>query len=107
MDEGSIIGISPEVNIDYKEKSIDDYKEIYKSRSGKVSDELRDMANENQEKLKVGGDWVVFPPSVNDFASGRFAINEDGILHLESNGNYLPIEYIEYQKNHKEIVFAE
>ena len=107
MDEGAIIGVSPEVKIDYQGVSIDEYKAIYNSRQGKISDKLRDMANDNQEKLKVDGDWIVFPPSVNDFASGRFAINEEGLLHLESNGNYLPIEYIEYQQNQKEIVFSE
>ena len=107
MDEGVIIGLSPEVEIDFKDKDLEEYKQIYRARNGKVADALREMAKENQEKLKVEGDWVVFPPSVNDFASGRFAIDEVGALYLESNGNYLPIEYIEYRKNQKEIVFSE
>jgi folate-dependent phosphoribosylglycinamide formyltransferase PurN len=107
MDEGSIIGLSPEVDIDFKNKDITYYKDLYNKRQGKVDDPLRKMANENQEALKVDGDWLVFPPSVNDFASGRFAIDEKGQLHLDTNGNYLPIEYIEYSQNQKEIVFSE
>ncbi|EDM28907.1 hypothetical protein LNTAR_13862 [Lentisphaera araneosa HTCC2155] len=107
MDEGSIIGLSPEVDIDFKNTDLESYKSIYAQRQGKAKDALRDMANENQEALKVDGDWIVFPPSVNDFASGRFAIDEKGQLHLDTNGNYLPIEYIEYSQNQKEIVFAE
>lgn len=107
MDEGAIIGLSPEVDIDFQKQDSSYYKDIYNQRQGKVNDSLRDMANENQEALKVDGDWIVFPPSVNDFASGRFAIDEKGQLHLDTNGNYLPIEYIEYSQNQKEIVFSE
>ncbi|WDE96721.1 hypothetical protein PQO03_01925 [Lentisphaera profundi] len=107
MDEGTIIGLSPEVDIDYQGRKVSEYQELHKNRSGKINDPLRDMANANQEALKADGDWVVFPPSVNDFASGRFSIDEKGQLYLDTNGNYLPIEYIEYRQNQKEIVFAE
>ena len=105
MDEGTIIGLSPEVKIDYKEKTADEYQAIYDIRQPKINDELKVMASDNQESLKVNGDWIVFPPAVNDFAKGIFALDENHQLVLNTNGKWVPVEYIAYHLNHKEIFF--
>jgi folate-dependent phosphoribosylglycinamide formyltransferase PurN len=105
MDEGTIIGLSPEVSIDYKKKTADEYQAIYNNRQPKITDELKSMASDNQEHLKVHGDWIVFPPAVNDFAKGIFALDENHQLVLNANGKWVPVEYIAYHSNHKEIFF--
>ncbi len=105
MDEGIIIGLSPEVDIDLENKSVEFYKGMKAQRAGKVSDQLRDVALKNQDKLKKAGDWTVFPPAVNDFAAGIFAYDDNMQLYIETNGTYIPIQHIEYDTNEKEIIF--
>ena len=105
MDEGTIIGLSPEVVIDYQGKTAEQYQAILDQRQAKVKDELKLMAELNQENLKVDGDWTVFPPAVNDFARGIFGLDEKHQLVLDSNGKWLALEYIAYYPNHKEIFF--
>jgi len=37
----------------------------------------------NQERLKQGGDWVVFPRTLEDLALGRFAMDREGRLYYD------------------------
>jgi folate-dependent phosphoribosylglycinamide formyltransferase PurN len=39
----------------------------------------------NQERLKEHGDWVIFPRTLEDIASGKFAKDESGNLYYEEN----------------------
>jgi folate-dependent phosphoribosylglycinamide formyltransferase PurN len=41
-------------------------------------------ASDCQERLKINGDWVVFPRVVDWIAQGRYAKDEDGALHLDN-----------------------
>ena len=99
MDEGVILGISPKVPIDYlKEKP-----EFYQNKSYK---ELHNFLEHNLNKLKENGDWVVFPRVVDEFAQQKFMLNDKKELFYKlSHSNFIPIEYIIYDKQEREIIF--
>jgi folate-dependent phosphoribosylglycinamide formyltransferase PurN len=44
---------------------------------------LRQLAAEHQERLKRGGDWVVFPRTLEWLAEGRIAADGAGALHFD------------------------
>ncbi len=101
MDAGPILGISPKVMIDPQGKSLDELRAIAAERPEKrpvkgYQDELEAIAENNQELLKVGGDWVVFPEVVFAFAAGRFGYDDQGGLFFEHGGNWLPIKTVEF-----------
>ncbi len=110
MDSGPILGISSPVKIDLMGEDIEELKRIYYDRPsqrppGGYKDSLEEIAKKNQENLKMGGDWVVFPPAVNDFASGKFAIDESGSLLYQSEDRWKKIRTVEYGKNEKKPLF--
>lgn len=44
---------------------------------------LRRVADANQERLKQGGDWVVFPTTLELIAQGRLGLTEGGVATLD------------------------
>ncbi|NQZ59295.1 MAG: hypothetical protein HRT88_17720 [Lentisphaeraceae bacterium] len=111
MDEGFVLGISPAEKIDWQRKTPEELIAIYKNRptqkpKGGWKDEFQQFLSHNQDLLIVGGDWVVFPKVIKDFAAGKFAFAGDN-LYLKSNANFIPLEHIEYTSNGKEITFKE
>lgn len=101
MDSGPILGISSPVKIDLLKSSPEEIKKIYESRPaqrppGGYKDLLEEIAKNNQENLKVNGDWVVFPPAVRDFASGKFAYDENNSLYYLTDGGWKKIKTVEY-----------
>jgi len=44
---------------------------------------LARVENENQERLKEAGDWVVFPETLRYMAEGRYTVGEQGRLFLD------------------------
>ena len=109
MDEGVLVGLSPEVMIDWQEHDHDYWLDQISSRPSKRpkggwQDEVQQFLSHNQEELKVGGDWIVLPKVVNDFARGLFA-HLEGDLFYKMNNKWHPVEFIEYGQNKKEIHF--
>lgn len=109
MDEGIVVGVSQEVAFDYMGKSEEYWLEEFKKRSGSKpeggwKDDYQQFLSNNQEKLKIHGDWVVFPQVVNDFAAGCFAHISDKLFY-KSGSKWLPVNIIEYTKGKKEIFF--
>ncbi|MFA6566658.1 MAG: hypothetical protein WCS96_00455 [Victivallales bacterium] len=101
MDSGPVIGISSPVKIDLGESKLEDIKRIYAARPsprppGGYKDLLEKIAGKNQENLKINGDWLVFPPAVKDFASGRFGHDENNFLYYLVDGNWKKIKTVEY-----------
>jgi folate-dependent phosphoribosylglycinamide formyltransferase PurN len=101
MDSGPILGISSPVKIDLGENKIEEIKKIFESRPpqrppGGYKDLLENIAKINQEKLKINGDWIVFPPAVKDFASGKFGYDENNFLYYMIDGNWKRIRTVEY-----------
>jgi len=105
MDSGPVLGISEEVPIDFQENSLESLKQIAKERPekrppGGYGDILENIAKLNQNKLKENGDWVVFPPSVNDFAAGNFASGENDTLYYnDAPSGFKKVKTVIYGKN--------
>lgn len=111
MDSGPILGISTPVKIDLMGYSLEELKKIYENRPaqrpiGGFKDELESVAKHNQELLKQGGDWTVFPPAIANFAQGNYAMNEEGKLHFNDNDEWKIIKTIEYGKSSYSIIEA-
>lgn len=90
MDAGPLLGLSPEVPIDLQGQSLESLRAIAAARPGRrpiggFRDALEAIADANQDRLKHGGDLLVFPPVVRDFADGRFALNSEGQLCYRAN----------------------
>ena len=101
MDTGPILGISPELELNLQGFTHAQLLDIYNKRPDKKprggwNDALSKIASANQERLKEKGDWIVFPQVVNDFASGKFAI-ENGDLYYQKEKGWQKIKTIEYK----------
>ncbi|MBU8901516.1 MAG: hypothetical protein KOO69_02135 [Victivallales bacterium] len=101
MDSGPILGISPELELDLQTFNHAQLLEIYNNRParkpvGGWKDALSKIAAANQERLKEKGDWIVFPQVVNDFAAGKFAI-ENGDLYFQKESGWEKVKTIEYK----------
>lgn len=101
MDSGPILGISPELQLDLQGFTCAQLLEIYNNRperkpAGGWKDALSEIASTNQERLKEKGDWVVFPQVVNDFAAGKFAI-ENGDLYFKEDDTWKKTTTREYK----------
>ena len=44
---------------------------------------FHELVLEHQERLKVVGDWNIFPKTVEMISRGRFAVDEEGLLYLD------------------------
>ena len=111
MDEGIVLGISEEVSFDYLGRDREYWMNSHKSRpaqkpNGGWGDEYQNFLSHNQEKLKISGDWVVFPQVVNDFAMGKFSHKAEKLFY-KSGKSWLPIKIIEYSETSKEIFFKD
>jgi len=109
MDSGPILGISSPVKIDLRGKSPEELRKTAAARPAKrppggFRDILEDIAKANQEILKENGDWIVFPPAVNDFAAGNFARDEKEKLFYRADNVWKPVKTITYGRNSKSIV---
>jgi folate-dependent phosphoribosylglycinamide formyltransferase PurN len=103
MDAGPLLGISPEVPIDLQGHSLDFLRATAAARPerrpiGGFRDTLEAIADANQQRLKHGGDLLVFPPVVRDFANGCFAHNPAGQLcyRVNSASDWQPVATIAY-----------
>ena len=111
MDEGLILGLSPEVDIDQQGRDACTWAAVAAQRPAKKpkggwGDDLEKMTELNQDKLKRHGDWLVLPRCVQDFAAGRFGVDAAGKLYLRGGATgWLPIESIAYGKDGREVIF--
>jgi hypothetical protein len=103
MDAGPLLGLSPEVPIDLLGHSLKSLQSIAADRPerrpvGGFRDTLEAIADANQDRLKHGGDLLVFPPVVRDFADGRFALDDGGQLcfRAQSARDWQPVATVAY-----------
>ncbi len=110
MDSGPLLGISPEVPIDFQETGPDSLAACLAARppkrpKGGYADRLEQLAALNQDLLKEQGDWVVFPRVVADFANNRYGLDAGGKLCYRFGCKWLPIETVIYGNGDKEVIF--
>ncbi len=101
MDSGPILGISPPVAIDLQGNRLDILRRIADARPrqrpvGGYKDLLEGVAAHNQDLLKRGGDWIVFPRVVEDFAEGNFALDDTGGLFFRTEGVWRGVKTVAY-----------
>ena len=106
MDSGPILGISGPVLIDFMGFSLQELKKAAQERPSKrpmggYNDILVAVAKHNLERLKQQGDWIVFPGVVNDFASGKFAIDQSKKLHYRQKNEWIAVKTVIYGKKSK------
>jgi folate-dependent phosphoribosylglycinamide formyltransferase PurN len=96
MDSGPILGLSPAVPIDLQGQSLASLQAIAAARPaerpvGGYRDALETLAQQHQELLKQGGDWVVFPRVAWAFAEGRYGVDPQRRLYWRQDGQWQPI----------------
>jgi folate-dependent phosphoribosylglycinamide formyltransferase PurN len=74
VDSGPLLMISPALPVDLPAT----LEELRADPAG-----LRRVADEHQERLKEIGDWVIFPKTLEHLAAGRYALDEDGVIHVD------------------------
>ena len=111
MDNGPLLGISPEVPIDLKGEKVEALRAIAAARpdkrpAGGYKDRLAELAALNLERLKRGGDWQVLPGVVRDFAKGCYALSDDNQLFYRIGGKFHPVETVQVDGDQREPIFA-
>ncbi len=101
MDSGPILGISPEVEIDFQGHTLKACKSFHEARPsqrpvGGYKDTFESIAQHNLDRLKIGGDWVAFAPAVADFAGGKFALDTAENLYYSTEKGWEKIKTIVY-----------
>ncbi|MEG2075481.1 MAG: hypothetical protein RRY34_03170 [Victivallaceae bacterium] len=88
VDSGPILGVSEPMMVDFCGHTLAELREIHQQRKAgvKAKDALRDLAIHNQELLKYAGDLTVFPAVVEDYAAGRFRLDEAGLVYFVDDG---------------------
>ena len=101
MDSGPILGISTPVEINFYGESLESLKDCFSARpasrpAGGYKDLLEDIAKQNQEQLKINGDWILFPQVIEDFAAGKFGYDSNENLYYKQDDQWLPVKTVEY-----------
>jgi folate-dependent phosphoribosylglycinamide formyltransferase PurN len=101
MDSGPVLGLSGPVPVDLQGRTLHELQAIAGKRVGNRppggwKDELEAIAGVNQDRLKEGGDWTVLPPTVEDFAAGKFGTDEAGRLHYRTDVGWQAVTTVEY-----------
>jgi len=104
MDSGPILGISNLVPINLLDMTVDELNKISIVRPstrpyGGYKDKLEKVAKYNLETLKQQGDWIVFPRVVSDFASNKFAFDNNSNLFYKGNNGWIRINTVVYGIN--------
>ena len=98
MDTGFILGVSGAVPVDRAGRTAGEWAEIRKKRvpGVRVTDELRTLALQNIEVLKVRGDHVVLPAVLRRFAAGDYASRDGQLYCRNSLGRWQKIQTVCY-----------
>ncbi len=84
VDSGPILGVSEPMKVDFRGHTLSELRIIHQQRQAgvKADDALRELAIHNQELLKYAGDLKVFPAVAEDYAAGRFRLDEAGRVYF-------------------------
>lgn len=99
VDGGPVLGISEPMPVDLAGHTVEELRVIRAGRTAPpFHDELRRVALENIEKLKVSGDHVVFPQVLSLFARGCYGCGDDGITRFRETEDspWQPVRSVEF-----------
>jgi len=102
MDNGILLGVSPEVRMNLAPERREELRKIQAARpprrpAGGWHDELFRLARREQERLKRLGDHKVLPGVVRDFARRCFAVRNDTLLYRPNpDAPFAPAGLLEY-----------
>jgi len=106
MDSGPLLGISAPVPVHLQGAALCELRKIFEARPAirpakGYGDQLEAIADENLDRLKHGGDLLLFPRVVAEFAADRFALDECQALHYASEGTWRPVQTVVYHQDAK------
>ncbi len=97
MDSGPILGVSVPMPLDLEGESVESLKAVQAIRThAPYRDRLREIAHANLERLKICGDHMVLPRAADDFAAGRFGLDQGKLRFLNDGGKWTPVRTVEY-----------
>jgi len=96
MDSGPVIGVSPEIPVEITPDTPETLSALRAARTGRADDRLRRLAESHIKRMKLLGDHVIFSPAAEDFARGRFALDDNGGLLYERGGQWSSVLSVEY-----------
>ena len=97
VDDGPVLGVSPEVPADRGGLTAAELRAIRAARRPGTTpdDELRRLARRNLENLKLHGDLAVFPAAARAFAEGRFA-HAGARLFFHAEEGWMEVSTVEF-----------
>ena len=106
MDNGALLGVSDKMPIDLQGHSVEELQEVYRKReerrpAGGYKDILHDIASHNQELLKIAGDHIVLPQTVENFAKSFYGKNENNdklFFKNSDSAEFSEIKTVKYSK---------
>jgi hypothetical protein len=112
MDSGTILALSPEVPIDLQGEELEKLRHCAALRpnkrpAGGYQDRLAELADLNLERLKQGGDWMLLPGTMRDFALGKYALDQQQRLHYKLGDRFLPVQTVQVNDTQRELIFPE
>jgi folate-dependent phosphoribosylglycinamide formyltransferase PurN len=106
MDNGTLLGVSAPVPIQYQGQTPAALQALAAARpakrpSGGWQDALAALAATHLELLKQGGDWVLLPPLVRDFARGCYGLDDAGrtLFRSAADQAWAPVAAVEYGRD--------
>lgn len=97
MDSGPVLGVSAPLPVDLDGETVASLEAVRVSRvRAPYRDRLREVAEFNLERLKLCGDHIVLPGAADDFAAGRFGMENGGLRFRDDGGKWIPVRTVEY-----------
>ena len=108
MDSGPVIGISRRIPVEIAPDTPETLSALRAARPGGTpSDRLRRLAESHIRRMKIWGDHVIFPRAAEDFARGRFSLDDGGGLLFSGGGAWTPVLSVTYTEDGAEPVSRE
>lgn len=99
VDSGFVLGVSDPVNIELPEGvTLEQLQECKRSRIKGRDDLLGKIADEHIDRLKEGGDWILFPAVTKAFTHGRYSYDDNGnLLWRYDDGVFRPVKTVRFE----------
>ena len=97
MDSGPVLGVSVPMPVDLGGETVESLEAVCAARTrAPYRDRLREVAEVNLDRLKFCGDHVVLPRTADDFAAGRFGLENGRLRFRNDDGQWTSVRTVEY-----------